>query len=125
MKNLSKTTKSKRDYTKYVFKGNKYGKSRLVLAVISDYLTKHPNLSLTDLKTLFSREKLNQSFEVVELANNAAEKRFFLNDDDIIKYSKKKLAITNQWGKSNIQSFIDFSKKVLHLEIHKNLKQAA
>ncbi|MDI9358236.1 MAG: hypothetical protein QM528_04775 [Phycisphaerales bacterium] len=42
-----------RDYTKYVFKGKEFGKSRLVLAVIKDFVERNPTIKFAGLKNQF------------------------------------------------------------------------
>jgi len=43
----------KRDTTKYLFNGNKYGKGKLVLAVIQQYYEDNSNSSIEDLRKVF------------------------------------------------------------------------
>lgn len=115
MKNL---TKSARDYSKYTFKGEKYGKGNLVLAVVSDYVKEHPDVTIDTLKNLFPRKELHTGFEIVENVNKANKGRFFLNLEDIIKVGNKDVAVTSQWGKDNIQDFIVCVRKKLHTKIY-------
>lgn len=47
-----------RDYTKYYFNGQKFGKNRLVLAVIKDYVEKNPTITFSQSRRLISNRTL-------------------------------------------------------------------
>jgi len=96
---MKNSTKPSRDYSKYTFKGETYGKGNLVLAVVSDYVKEHPQVTLTKLKDLFPRKEVHSGFEVVETVYKAHKGRFFLNAEDLIKVGNKNVAITSQWSK--------------------------
>jgi len=103
---IKKTKKpAAKDYTKYAFEGETFGKSRLVHAVVLHMAKKG-----RDVVSLFDKKKTGAVFQPVVLAKKAEEGRYFLNDEDIIKTRKGNVAVTNQWGKKNIDSFIDFCK---------------
>jgi len=121
-----KKTKKNRDYSKYLFKGEQYGKGTLVHAVISDYAKEHPRTTAEKLQSIFPRKVIHSTFEVVETVKKATKGRFFLNPDLLIKTANSKVAVTSQWSKNNIDSFIDFVKKNLHMRIqHRSYKMAA
>lgn len=122
---MKNTTKKSRDYSKYSFKGETYGKGNLVLAVISDYVKEHPDVTLSKLKDLFPRKELHSGFEIVETVYKAVKGRFFLNAEDLIKVGNKSVAITSQWGKDNIRDFIVHARKNLHSKIYVQHKMAA
>ncbi len=67
--------------SKYTFNGETLAKSRLVLAVVKDYVSKNPNTSFDDLKKHFQ-----MSGKQVEL-NQAIER--FLSDSLKLKSSQK------------------------------------
>ena len=116
--NMKNLTKSARDYSKYTFKGEKYGKGHLVLAVVSDYVKEHPDVTLDTLQNLFPRKELHSGFEIAQNVNKANKGRFFLNLEDIIKVGNKDVAVNSQWGKDNIQDFIVCARKKLHIKIY-------
>lgn len=125
-KKKSKKNRNARDYSKYVFQGEQYGKGTLVRAVISKYAEDHPNITADKLKTIFPKKEIHSTFEVVEPVKKAAKGRFFLRPEHIIKVKDSKVAVTSQWSKNNIQSFIDFVKKNLHMKIqHRSYRLAA
>lgn len=109
----SKVVKSAkhRDYTKYGFNGQVYGKGRLALAVVQDYVEKHPGVSVPVLQTVFSEEIVMPSKKDKE-----SQKRFFT--DKLIKIGNKSLMVTNQWSKRNIKNFLELAKKHLKYEIN-------
>lgn len=125
MKDKLKTTKSTkstgkgRDYTKYEFQGNVYGKGPLVLAVVKEYQKKHTSASLDTLKSVFPRKEFHVPFDVVESARKAKKGRFFLDKDDRIKIANGIAVVTNQWTKDKIDLFIKFVEKNLGFSIKK------
>lgn len=110
---MATTAKSKKavrkpaakDYTKYAFEGETFGKSRLVHAVVSHMAKKG-----RDVMSLFDKKKTGAVFQPVVPVKKAEEGRYFLDEDDIIKTRKGNVAVTNQWGKNNIDEFIEFCK---------------
>jgi hypothetical protein len=103
---------------RYLFNGNVYKKSKLVLAVIKQYVVDHPNINASELIEAFpSKEfKLSTFSCVIELANIPSKhlnpvKRYFVSDDLVITLKDgTKVAVCTQWG-TNINLFIDFVKK--------------
>jgi hypothetical protein len=106
-----------RDHTKYRFNGVDYGKSRLVLAVVREYVNTHPNCSKNDLENVFEK-KLQGSYGVIEDFDKAKEigqkiPRHFINDDEmIILNNGQKIAVSNEWNIKNIKNFIIKAKKL-------------
>ncbi len=110
------SSKSDKDMTKFHFNGKEYGKGRLVLAVLKDYTKKHPDINYSDLKSKFP-DKLQGThvFSELELANEVNAKgnvRFFAKPDEVIKLSDETIAISSQWGKGNINKFIEAARKL-------------
>lgn len=115
-----------RDYSKYLFKGEKYGKGTLVHAVISEYAKEHPRATAEKLQTVFPRKVVHSTFEVVEPVKKATKGRFFMRPELLIKTANTKVAVTSQWSKNNIESFIEFVKKNLNMRIqHRTYRMAA
>lgn len=128
IRNRKKAKKNRhaRDYSKYLFKGEHYGKGTLVHAVISDYAKHHPRMTAEKLQEIFPRKVVHSTFEVVEPVKKAVKGRFFLRPELLIKTANAKVAVTSQWSKNNIESFIAFVKKNLHMRIqHSHYKMAA
>jgi hypothetical protein len=102
-----------KDRTQYSFNGRTYGKGRLVLAVVEEYIKKHNNSTLAELKKVFPKE-LQKSFFVVDTLSNAKKiiekspvrkKRHFVNDP-IRLNNGEEVVVTTEWGISNIDRFI-------------------
>lgn len=108
---------------KYSFDGNIYKKSRLVLAVITEYVKKHPGISESELEQAFpgSAFKLTTYGCVrnVDLISpnykDGPVKRYYI-DEAIVLNDGTKMAVCNQWG-GNIKLFIDYVKSEHGIEI--------
>lgn len=103
-------SESGRDKTRYMFKGNVYLKNKLVLAVVTDYVNKHPNITVSELKEVFNKS-LQGSIGVVESEMIARlrkdyEVRFFAKDYEILHLSDGNAYVCTQWGILNIPNFI-------------------
>lgn len=100
-----------RDTTKYIFDGKRYGKNRLVLAVIQKYVSMNPGISAEKLMETFDRG-IQGSLGVVRLAKEAKgaygdyERRFFFQPHEIIRTSTEDCVVCSQWGKFNIGNFV-------------------
>jgi uncharacterized protein YlzI (FlbEa/FlbD family) len=101
-----------KDFTQYKFNGEKFGKSRLVLAIIKEYVRNNPNTTLENIQTTFDK-KLQGSLGVVDIYTNAEDiykrtghKRHFI-DDAINLNNGQKIVVCTQWGKRNINKFIN------------------
>ncbi len=115
-------TVSGRDFTKYTYNGRKYGKGRLVLAVVSEYVRVNDGLSYEDLNEAFPKH-LQGSHGVfrdldgaLEIYKKEGRKRFFIDTEDSIQLSDGSIAVCTQWGTRNINKFIDAARN-LGLEI--------
>lgn len=113
---------SNRDLTKYRFNGNVYGKGRLVLAVISDFVKQHPEITFDELKAKFP-SRLQGSLGVVEdLANlsdtSKRNKRYFARPDEVIRLlsEERTVVVCSQWG-PNTREFIDYVSNELEYQI--------
>lgn len=106
------------DRTLYVFKGKTYGKNRLVLAVITEYVKQNPQISYSELKAVFPDSLQKQETFTTELnARKKKDKRNFYESDEVIRLSDEVIAVSNQWGKFNIIPFIDHCRKIgFHIE---------
>ena len=103
-------SESGRDKTRYMFKGNVYLKNKLVLAVVTDYVKEHPNITINELKEVFNKS-LQGSIGVVESEMIARlrkdyEVRFFAKDYEILHLIDGNAYVCTQWGILNIPNFI-------------------
>jgi hypothetical protein len=100
-----------KDFSKYNFNGKTFGKSRLVLEIIKNYVASHPSTSYSDLEEIFPKwcQGARGVFTTLELAQNEAEEkrsRHFLKPEEIIQLTDSQIAVTTQWGIGNINHFI-------------------
>ena len=102
------------DKTKYKFNNNILGKNRLVLEILRHYVGDNPNLTYSDLETVFPKRIQGTRYgvfgtmeEAVNIHENSGYRRHFLKSNEIIILSDKtKIAICSQWGIGNIDVFI-------------------
>jgi hypothetical protein len=101
-----------KDTSRYSFQGNTYGKGRLVLAVVQAYFNENPSISATELVLTFNRAIQGSLGVVRELSDLKRtcpdyQRRFFAYEDEIIHTPTGDCAVCSQWGKPNINGFID------------------
>lgn len=117
-----------RDFTKYQFNGQVYGKGRLVLAVLQDYVSREKP-SLKQLMEVFPTEVQgrkgifcteNEYSEKLKISDDVT-KRFFNKEDEKLAVEGQKILVSTQWGEGNISQFIERSNNLgIHIEITKN-----
>jgi hypothetical protein len=105
------------DNTRYKFMDNVYGKNRLVLAIINDYISNHDNCTLESLQTTFPK-RIQGSLGVVDTFENANEiytrtrhKRHFLGNIITLR-SGQQIVVCTQWGIGNINRFINKAREI-------------
>lgn len=106
-KKSTSKTKRNRDYSKVSFNGNKYGKGKVVLAVVQQYVKDHPNTTYTGLKKAFPDELHSLGFiKPLNAAKRAssAHRRYFLKQ--ALKLKDRVVAVCSDFGKNNIQKFV-------------------
>ena len=128
-----KAVKGKKDFSKYTFNGKAFGKGRLVLAVVKDYVSKNPNTTFDELKKAFPDEwqaggskspnrevfgRLSDAEKIVaEHPKNRAS--HFIKEGEPIQLSDEVIAVNNGWGIGNIGDFVDGSNKNHNTDISK------
>ena len=105
-----------KDPTQYRFNGYIYNKRKLVLAVVKYYVSCNPNVSYSELKSIFY-DKLQGSLGVVANEEKFRSKpdyrnRFFCKPEDILHLNDENLYVSNQWGIGNIFKFLDNAKNL-------------
>ena len=124
---LALNVSDNRDYSKYIFEGKTYGKGKLVLAVVQKYVADNPTVTFDDLQKTFP-DMLQGSKGVVRLfdsvspedrGENGAIKRYYVNNDEIIKLNGLKVLVSDQWGAGNVEKFIENAVNNLNLDIQK------
>lgn len=107
-----------RDYTKYIFKGQKYGKNRLVLTVIKDFVENNPTTNYRELERKFPQSLQSRETFTTEIkAKQKSDRRNFIEPDELITLADETIAISTQWGLTNIKAFIEHCKS-MNIEIN-------
>lgn len=110
--------KSSKDYTRYIFLGNSYNKRKLVLAVIQSWMSENKPSNLSDVLQAFPQDIRRGGLfvtekEAKEIYERQGIYRHFLGDGEVLQFpDSTQYAISNQWGKRNIQKFLNQSKKL-------------
>ena len=112
--------KGKRDYSKYVINNGQQflGKGRLVFEVIKDYLTKHPETTISELQVAFpgflrTNASGNTHLNVVDNEETVkAEDRYRRYFKDALPCSDGQVVVSSQWGRGNINAFIAHARKM-------------
>lgn len=114
---------SSRDLTKYRFNGKTYGKGRLVLAIVSFFVTQNPEITFDELRARFPN-RLQGSLGVVEDLSSLSEaakrnRRYFARPDEVIHLPNedRSVVVCSQWG-LNTRDFIDYVTSSFGYEIH-------
>lgn len=102
-----------RDYTKYLFNGQTYGKNRLVLAVVKDFVEKNPQITFSQLKSKFPDSlQGRETFTTETLAKQKYDRRNFIEPEELITLSDETIAVSTQWGLGNINPFIEHCRNM-------------
>lgn len=110
--------KSSKDYTRYLFHGDEFNKRKLVLAVIRHWVEINKPNSISEVLQAFPQEIRSGGLFVPEqeakgIYNRQGIYRHFLGDDEVLEFiDSTRYAISNQWGKGNIEKFIGQAKKL-------------
>ena len=115
-----------RDYSKYIFEGQTYGKGKLVLAVVQKYVAENPSVTFDDLQKAFP-DSLQGSKGVVRLSSSVSPedkgvggvKRYYINAGEVITIAGKEILVSDQWGAGNIEKFIKNAIDNLNFDIQK------
>jgi hypothetical protein len=104
-----------RNNDKFKFNGQEYGKGRLVLAVIRQYVedTK-PTLkqTLDAFPDVLKRFGSHQEIEKARELSGARDRYFFKEEDQIKLKDKKVIVVCNQWTSENIQPFLKIARSL-------------
>lgn len=105
---------STKDLTKYLYKETKYGKSRLVLAIVKDYVNSHQGIGFDELRKVFPNRIQGSMnvFTTLDESKKIKGIRHFQNTDDVIHLSDSSIAVCNQWGLKNITAFINHVREL-------------
>lgn len=106
-----------RDTTKYILDGKRYGKNRLVLAIVHKYVSMNTGITPAKLMMTFDKS-LQGSLGVVRILSDVMsnysdyERRFFCQPDEVIHTASEDCVVCTQWGKFNIDNMITRAKEL-------------
>lgn len=114
-----------KDFSKYIFEGNTYGKSRLVLAVVKKYVEEHHPATFNELEAAFP-SSLQGSLGIVRRIEDVSDKykgiggvkRYFV-EDVICLASGEQVIVCTQFGATNTERFIEHAVKEFGYSIEK------
>ena len=110
--------KLSKDYTRYLFQGNSFNKRKLVLAVIQQWFSENKPSQFSALLQAFPQEIRSGGLfvpvdDAKEIYGRQGIYRHFLGDGEILELpDSAQYAVSNQWGKGNIEKFINQAKKI-------------
>ena len=93
-----------KDFTKYIFNNDRYTKCRLVLAVVKEYVSSHPNTSFDELLIIFPKNiqgsigVFNRYEDVQRKYAGKDSKRHFTKSNELIQLSDCVISVCTQWG---------------------------
>ena len=104
-----------RNNDKYKFDGAEYGKGKLVLAVVTKYVSEHPSIKYAELQQVFPTTLMKRFgvFETVEKARqlSGARDRYFFQAENVIKLGdKKSIVCCTQWTAALLEPFLKVAK---------------
>ena len=114
-----------KDFSKYIFEGNTYGKSRLVLAVVKKYVKDNRPTTFDELESAFPSH-IQGSLGVVRRIEEVSDKykgvggvkRYFV-DDVIGLASGEQVIVCTQFGAPNTEKFVEHAVYELGYSIEK------
>jgi hypothetical protein len=101
-----------KDYTRYIFNEHQYGKGRLVLAVVKEYVSSHPHTSFGELLKIFPKNLegsigvFNRHEDVQKEYEGKNKNRHFTKSNELIQLSDCVIAVCTEWKLSNVSNFI-------------------
>lgn len=115
-----------KDTTKYMFNGKRYGKGRLALAVVTEYVKQNPNTTFIELEKVFPPSIQGGSIGTIAEIQAVNERAKSLTGDlkrryyfgtrpgavEPIEISDCTIVVTNQWGIGNIGKMLNKAEKL-------------
>jgi len=100
-----------KDYSKFTFNGEDFGKGRLVNKVLKVFVEQNPNITFAELEAKFPKH-LQGSYGVFDTVETALEisnkrKRHYIKAEELIKLSDSIVSTCTQWGVGNIVKFVN------------------
>ncbi|MCH9664092.1 MAG: hypothetical protein K0U66_10630, partial [Gammaproteobacteria bacterium] len=109
---------SAKDYTRYLFNGAEYNKSRLVLAVIQYWVAQNQPRHFDDLvkafpQNLHPRNLFDPLERAMETFKRQQIKRHFLAENELLRFANSEVfAVTSQWGKPLMDKFLHHAQQL-------------
>ena len=107
-----------KDMSKYIFNGNTFGKSKLVLELLRNHVASHPDIDLKQLEIDFPHD-LQGTFGVFASFDQAKKmleekgyKRYYMRDSELIHLSDETISVSKEWGMGNIKKLINHAKSL-------------
>ena len=106
------------DYTQYKFKGERYGKGRLVVAVIKDWVESNKPQDIEELRKAFPQDiASNGTFSLLDEALSKGVKdrtRYFVEESNRIIFNDGACyVVSNQWGKGKRHTrFLEIAREL-------------
>lgn len=105
---VTKRMNENRDYSKFAFNSMRFGKGKLFLALVTQYIKDHPGISADAVNKKFA---INGNYDTVLPLSSAKrlsgeKKRYFIGPDQVVTINKKPFAVTNQITSLNLPPLI-------------------
>ncbi|KRP35491.1 MAG: hypothetical protein ABS34_10900 [Opitutaceae bacterium BACL24 MAG-120322-bin51] len=115
--------KNKRDTKKIGYKGTQLSKGRLVLSIFKDYVAAHPNVDFEGLEKAYpalqgKRPLFLRKEDAEKIYSSSGNARHFIKPADLIELRDGAIAISNQWGASNLPAFLDHCRNKLGIDLN-------
>ena len=106
-----------RDTTKFILDGKRYGKGKLVHAVIEKYVDMHPDVTASQLMSIFDKSLQGslgvvRKLEDVKINCSDYDRRFFVAPEYIVHTSTEDCVVCSQWGVPNIGNLLARAKQL-------------
>lgn len=107
-----------RDVKKYDFNEQTYGKGRLVLAVVKEYISNNPITSFGELLKIFPKNiqgsmgVFSHQEDAQDIYERTGHKRHFVKPNELIQLSDCVIAVSTEWGTSNINNLIQQAQSI-------------
>jgi hypothetical protein len=111
-----------RDFTQYTFDGQKFGKGRLVLALVKRYVQDNPDAAFNDVRAAFpdhlqadSPTQFSEERRVVARFKDlphAAQRRYFVGDGETIALRDCVAVVSREWNLGNIQNVLKAAQQL-------------
>lgn len=107
-----------RDIKKYDFNEQTYGKGRLVLAIVKEYTSNNPHTSFNELLEIFPKNiqgstgVFSHQEDAQDIYERTGHKRHFIKPNELIQLSDCVIAVSAEWGRSNINNLIQQAQSI-------------